>query len=155
MPRNPRLKNNQKYCPAVECQRARRRNWKRKQYRENAAWRKKCLQSQKVWRKNRPADQYQKTYRENHADYVLRNRELQRKRNKRRGKEPTTIIVKTHTLLLQPKEDGSYMLSKVTKKMIVNRNALSLQPSRHGSYALLKVKPEMIVNRNALTSAGP
>jgi hypothetical protein len=53
-------------------------------------------------------------------------------------------------LLLQPREDGAYMLSKVKKEMIVNRNALSLQSSIDGVYALFKVNEKKIVNRNAL-----
>ena len=80
----------------------------------------------------------------------MRNRELQRKRNKIRRKGQSTVIVKTDALLLQPREDGVYTLSKIKKNMIVNRNALSLQPSIDGVYALFKVKEKKIVNRNAL-----
>jgi hypothetical protein len=60
------------------------------------------------------------------------------------------MIVKTDALLLQPREDGAYMLSKVKKEMIVNRNALSLQSSIDGIYALFKVKEKKIVNRNSI-----
>lgn len=80
----------------------------------------------------------------------MHNRVLQRDRNIKRRKAYSTMIVKTHTLLLQPREDGVYTLSKVKKNLIVNRNALTLQPSIDGVYALFKVKREKIVNRNAL-----
>ena len=80
----------------------------------------------------------------------MRNRELQRKRNKKRQKDHSTIIVKTDALLLQPREDGVYTLSKIKKNMIVNRNALSLKSSIDGAYALFKVKEKKIVNRNTL-----
>jgi len=58
------------------------------------------------------------------------------------------------TLLLQPRDDGAYMLAKVKKEMIVNRNALSLQPSIDGAYMLFRVKKRKIVNRNTLMSEG-
>lgn len=126
------------------------RTWKKQQYKKNKKYLKKSQSDQKVWRKKYPADQYQRDYREAHPEYVIRNRELQRKRNKKRLRDQSTMIVKTYALLLQPREDGVYTLLKVKKNMIVNRNALSLQPSIDGAYALFKVKEKKIVNRNAL-----
>ena len=146
---NPRIKN-QKYCSNEECQKARKRTWKKGQYKKNKSYKEKSQTAQKVWRKNYPADQYQSEYRTAHPEYVKRNRELQGERNKNRQREQASMIVKTDALLLQPREDGAYMLSKVKKSMIVNRNALSLQPSVDGVYALFKVKYQKIVNRNAL-----
>jgi hypothetical protein len=126
------------------------RTWKKGQYMKNRNYQKKSQANQKVWRKKYPSDQYQRDYRKAHPEYVMRNRELQRKRNKIRRKGQSTVIVKTDALLLQPREDGVYTLSKIKKNMIVNRNALSLQPSIDGAYALFKVKEKKIVNRNAL-----
>lgn len=154
VPRNPRLKGKQQYCSARECQKARRRQWKRGQYTKDKAYRKKSKERQKIWRKKYPSDQYQKQYRQSHPEYVVRNRELQKARNKKRTTAPVTMIVKTDALVLQPRGNGVYLLSKVKKNMIVNRNALSLQPSTGLSYALLKVKKQKIVNRNALPLAG-
>lgn len=151
VPCNHRIKN-QKYCSGKECQQARMRTWKKQQYKKNRKYQKKSQASQKVWRNKYPADQYQRDYREAHPEYVTRNRELQGKRNKKRRKDQSTMIVKTDALLLQPREDGVYTLSKIKKNMIVNRNALSLQPSIDGAYALFKVKEKKIVNRNALMS---
>lgn len=148
--RNPRLKGKQQYCAAKECQKARRRQWKRRQYRESKTYRQKSRESQEIWRKTYPSDQYQKQYRERHPDYVVRNRELQKVRNKRRSSAPVTMIVKKDALVLQPRGDGAYFLSKVKKNVIVNRNALSLQPSTGLTYVLFKVKKQKIVNRNAL-----
>lgn len=150
---NPRAKN-QKYCSRKECQQTRIRTWKNRQYKESEQYKKKSLAYQNVWRKNRPAHKYQKEYRENHPDYVKRNRELQRDRNKRRQKDLAPMIVKTDALLLQPREDGAYMLSKLKKEMIVNRNTLSLQPGIDGAYALFKIKEEKIVNRNTFMAGG-
>lgn len=150
---NPRIKN-QKYCSNHECQRARKRTWKKGQYKKNKSYKEKSQAAQKVWRKNYPADRYQSEYRTAHPEYVKRNRELQGERNKKRQKELASMIVKTDALLLQPSEGGSYMLSKVKKSMIVNRNSLSLQPSVDGMYALFKVKNQKIVNRNSLMAGG-
>ena len=152
VPCNPRVGGKQKYCSNKECQQARIRNWKKRQYKKNNPYRKRCLEGQKIWRKDNPSNQYQREYREKHPEYVNSNRVLQRVRNKKRQKERVLMIVKTHSLLLQPREDGAYTLSKIKKNMIVNRNALTLQPSIDGAYALFKVKEKKIVNRNALMS---
>jgi endogenous inhibitor of DNA gyrase (YacG/DUF329 family) len=141
VPRNTRIKN-QKYCSAKECQQSRMRTWKNRQYKNNREYQKKSQASQMIWRKKYPADKYQRDYREAHPEYVIRNRELQRKRNKKRQTDQSTMIVNTDALLLQPREDGIYTLSKIKKNMIVNRNALSLQPSIDGAYALFKGKRE-------------
>ena len=151
VPRNPRLKN-QKYCCERECQQARMRTWKNRQYKKNIKYHMRSLASQKVWRSKYPAYQYQRDYRKTHPEYLMRNRDLQRERNKKRQRDHSTMIVNTHALLLQPREDGVYTLSRIKKNMIVNRNTLSLQPSIDGSYALLKVKGKKIVNRNALVA---
>jgi len=129
------------------------RTWKKSKYKVSKKYRKKTKEHQKKWRKSYPADQYQREYREAHPEYVNRNREQQGQRNKTRKAEPVSLIVKTDALLLQPREDGAYMLSKVKKNLIVNRNALSLQPSVDGTYVLFKVKEKKIVNRNALMPA--
>ena len=100
------------------------RTWKKQQYKKNKKYLKKSQSDQKVWRKKYPADEYQRDYRKAHPEYVIRNRELQRKRNEKRRKDQSTMIVKTYALLLQPREDGVYTLLKVKKNMIVNRNAL-------------------------------
>lgn len=153
VPRNLRIKN-QKYCCAKECQQARMRRWKNIQYKENSKYHKRSLAGQKVWRSKYPAYEYQRDYRKTHPEYVMHNRDLQRERNRKRQRDHSTMIVKTHALLLQPREDGAYTLSRVKKNLIVNRNALSLQPSIDGAYALFKVKREKIVNRNALLFQG-
>jgi endogenous inhibitor of DNA gyrase (YacG/DUF329 family) len=112
VPCNPHVKN-QKYCSRKECQRARMRTWGKRQYKKNRKYQKKSHASQKEWRKKYPADRYQRDYREAHPEYVKRNCELQRKRNKKRRKDQSTMIAKTHTLLLQPREYGAYTLSKI------------------------------------------
>lgn len=126
------------------------RTWKNRQYKKNSKYHKRSLTSQKVWRSKYPAYKYQREYRKTHAEYVIRNRDLQRERNKKRQKNHSTMIVNTDSLLFQPMENGVYTLLRIKKNMIVNRNALSLQPSIDGSYALFKIKGRKIVNRNTL-----
>ena len=81
----------------------------------------------KRWRDNAPAHAYQDQYRKKHADYKERNREQQKLRNKRRQKDPGSMIVKTDALLLQPRYDGTYMAFKVKKQKIVKTDTLLLQ----------------------------
>ena len=151
---NHRLKKKQKYCSTKACQQARIRIWKNKQYKQSKKFKKKSSSAQEAWRKKRPAHAYQREYRTTHPDYVDRNRQQQRVRNKKRKNEPISLVVKTNALVLQPRDDGAYIFSKVKKELIVNRNALSLQPSIDGAYALFKVKERKIVNRNAYNLRG-
>ena len=123
---NPRIKN-QKYCSNKECQQARKRTWKKEQYKNNKSYKEKSQTAQKVWRKNYPADQYQSEYRTAHPEYVKRNRELQGERNKNRQREHASMIVKTDALLLQPRHDGVYMAFKVKDQKIVKTDTLMLQ----------------------------
>ena len=82
----------------------------------------------KRWRDKFPAHEYQKKYRENHPDYVQRNRELQRNRNKKQQ-------------ILQ--QEANY-------KKIVNTDALSSYLNESRVYALIPVKEGKIVNTDAL-----
>jgi hypothetical protein len=151
---NHRLKKKQKYCSAKACQQARIRTWKNRKYKQSKRFKTKSLSAQASWRKKRPAHEYQREYRSSHPDYEERNRIQQSKRNEKRKKEPRSLVVKTNALVLQPRDDGAYILSKVKKELIVNRNALTLQPSIDGFYALFKVNEAKIVNRNAYPLEG-
>jgi hypothetical protein len=115
------------------------RNWKKKQYRTNKAYRKKHLESQRAWRNQRPAHEYQKQYRESHPEYVDRNRELQAKRNGSRKKVSGPMIVNGNALSLQPSDDALYTLTQVTKAgKIVNGNTFLVQlHAMTGSQAFL------------------
>ena len=128
LPRNPRLKKSQKYCSSFSCQQARKNAWGRKEYRTNRTHRKKRLESQKACYANRPGHAYQAAYREKHPEYDQRNRELQRKRNKRRPKDGGSMIVNTDALSLQASIDGSYALMPIAKGgKIVNTDAFVVQ----------------------------
>ena len=129
VPRNPHIKQGQRYCSAKECQRARKRTWDKERYHSDRTYRYKRLLSQKAWRKNWPSHEYQKSYRKMHPDYVKINRELQRGRNKRCKKpDPknlSSIIVNTDASITHPLTGGTYALLQVTTGgKIVNTDTL-------------------------------
>jgi NAD-dependent SIR2 family protein deacetylase len=120
LPVNHRLKKKQKYCSAKSCQQARRSDRKKERYKSDSRYRKKHLDTQKVWREKRPAHQYQREYRQNHPQYVKRNRELQKTRNKNHQKEPATMIVNGTSLFTQPNGGEAYAIFKINNEKIVN-----------------------------------
>ena len=132
VPRNPHIKQGQKYYSAKECQRARKRKWDKERYNSNETYKYRRLSSQKIWRKKRPSHEYQKNYRKMHPEYVNRNRDLQRNRNEKRKKSKQKdiegMIVNTDTLFTHPLIDGTYALMQVTKGgKIVNTDTLMVR----------------------------
>ena len=123
---NPCVKN-QKYCSRKECQQARRSARKKERYKNDPAYRKKQLESQKAWRKRRPSHEYQRDYRESRPEYVKRNREQQKERNKKRQKRTESMIVNGTSLSLQPSNDESYAIFKVKNEKIVNGTSFMAQ----------------------------
>jgi len=122
---NPRIKN-QEYCSAPACQKARKRLHDKRTITTPRGKSLKKRRNEK-WRDTRPAHEYQKDYRDTHPDYVKRNRELQRERNKKRQNALASKIVKTDALSLQPLCDGTYMAFEVKNGKIVKTDALLLQ----------------------------
>ena len=106
-PYNPRIKN-QKYCSSVDCQNARRNVTNRKKLNKSDQTRRLSLLRKKRWRDTYPAHQYQKQYREDHPEYVKRNRELQRERNRKRQNDVPSMIVKTYAYMpvMQMQQDS-------------------------------------------------
>ena len=81
-PRNPRIKNRQKYCGQKVCQQSRKTRWERDRLKNDSSYHQRRNLQKTEWRKKHPAHQYQKDYRDNHPDYVEDNRKKQRIRNK-------------------------------------------------------------------------
>ena len=123
---NPCIKN-QKYCSSQACQNARRNLTNKTRARRSSTSRSSRQARNKRWRDKFPAHEYQKKYRENHPDYVQRNRELQNERNKSREKYPAPMIVKTYALSPQPLQDGVYTGFEVKSGKIVKTYALMSQ----------------------------
>jgi hypothetical protein len=127
LPRNPRLKKKQKYCIAKECQQSRRSARKKQRYKGDPVYRKRHLGSQKVWREQYPAHEYQKEYRASNPEYVKRNREQQGERNKKRQKEQIPMIVNGTSLSPHSFGDGAYVIFKVKNEKIVNGTSFKAQ----------------------------
>lgn len=123
---NPRVKN-QKYCYSRVCQNARRNLTNKTRARKSSECRSLRQVRNKWWRATHPAHEYQKEYREKHPEYVNRNRELQKERNKKRQTEPASMIVKTYALSPQPLQDGVYRGFEVKSGKIVKTYALMAQ----------------------------
>ena len=126
VPRNPRIKK-QKFCSSRACQNTRRYTITKARVTKSSECR--CLRRarNKRWRDNYPAHEYQKEYREKHPEYVKRNSELQKGRNKKRKPEPVSMIVKTYALSPQPLQDGLYRGFEVKNRKIVKTYALFSQ----------------------------
>lgn len=78
-----RLKVKQKYCSSKVCQQARKNLWEREKILADEDYCNKRKASKAAWRKRKPAYRYQKAYREKHAEYVKRNKDMQKEREKK------------------------------------------------------------------------
>jgi len=78
---NPRVKNH-RYCDKKDCQRARKRRWQRQKMKDDPDYRDDHRDAQQSWiEDNRD---YWRRYRSQHAEYVERNRLLQKERDRKR-----------------------------------------------------------------------
>ena len=125
-PRNPRIKK-QHFCSSRACQNTRRYTTNKARVNKSSESRSIRKARNKRWRDNYPAHEYQKEYRKKHPQYVKRNRELQKERNKNRKPEPLSMIVKTYALSPQPLQDGLYRGFEVKNGKIVKTYALMAQ----------------------------
>lgn len=80
---NPCLKGNQSYCNKKACQNARKRAWYQAKIASDSEYAERQQQCKRRWRKNKPAHKYQNHYRQIHPDYVQKNREQQKERNRK------------------------------------------------------------------------
>lgn len=131
---NPRLKGNQLYCGNPECQRARKRAWQKNKMATDKKYRRKQTACLVRWRKEHPLHRYQKQYRDEHPEYVEKNREKQRRRNDRRRQrvQPDQIemIVKMDAFQNQPIKSGCYWLAPYAmdaSQKIVKMDALLVE----------------------------
>jgi len=126
VPCNPRIKK-QKYCSSRRCQNTRRRLSAKKGSSRPSERRLLRKARNKRWRDTHPAHEYQKEYRKKHPEYVKRNSELQKGRNKKRKPEPSSMIVKTYALSPQPLQDVLYRGFDVKNGKIVKTYTLLSQ----------------------------
>lgn len=130
-PVNTRLKGDQEYCGDDDCQRARKREWQKNKMRTDTQYKDRQTQCLKKWRKKRSLDKYQHDYREKHPEYVLRNRELQWERNKKRDKRKKFVkIVKMDALEKQSEKLNTYVMNSYkidSDEKIVKMDTLFVQ----------------------------
>ena len=131
-PANIRLKDTtQHYCSQKDCQRARKAAWQKDRMAEDPQYRSGQLECLRLWRKKRPLDRYQEQYRQDHPDYVRKNRELQRLRNQKRLKLPDgQKIVKMDTLKKLSDKSMTYIMNPFkmdASGKIVKMDALIVQ----------------------------
>jgi hypothetical protein len=130
-PANIRLKNPQHYCGDKDCQRARKAAWQKEKMAEDPEYHSRQLECLRTWRKERPLDQYQKQYRQEHPDYVRKNRELQRIRNRKHTKQADgQKIVKMDTLKAPSDKSMTYIMNPFrmdASGKIVKMDALIVQ----------------------------
>lgn len=123
-------KNTQKYCQDSLCQQARKREWHRHKMAFDDEYRKQQSDSMKQWCKNRPLHDYQRQYRHNHPEYVLKNRLQQKSRNQKRNID-ASMIVKMDAFNQQPSiKTGIYELTPCRRNAsgkIVKMDALAMQ----------------------------
>ena len=136
--RNPRVKN-QKYCSSRVCQNARRNLTNKAKIQKSSGNGLLRQARNKRWRDAFPAHEYQKIYRENHPDYVQRNRDLQKERNKKRQRCPAPMIVKTYALSPQPLQYGVYTSFEIKNEKIVKTYALKAK--MQAQYNLEPINP--------------
>jgi hypothetical protein len=132
VPRNPRIKK-QKFCSSRVCQNTRRYTITKSRVTKSSQCRFLRRARNKRWRDNYPAHEYQKEYRKKHPEYVKRNNELQKGRNKKRKPESSSMIVKTYSLSPQPLQDGLYRGFEIKNGKIVKTYALLSQMRVHSA----------------------
>jgi hypothetical protein len=98
--KNPRIKGIQRYCGLKACQQFRKNQWERNSLNHLSGYRAKRKACKEKWSKAQPGYIYQRSYRESHGEYVLKNRLQQRDRNRQKESKSdlSTKIVKTDAL---------------------------------------------------------
>ena len=122
-PQNP----DQQYCSRQSCQNERRRRWRRAKLRSDPVYRDNQRDSNKRWLANLPG--YYQDYRARHPDYVVRNRALQKDRD--RLKRDLATVTRTGAVLA--KSDACPSVSELIPVY----------------YELLPVKPANLAKRYA------
>ena len=115
---DPRQKGTQKFCGEPHCQRARKAQWQKTKMKTDTIYRAQQLDCLKQWRRERPLHRYQADYRENHPEYVERNREQQRVRNQKHHQGPSSEVIVKMDALNKIKSDTYVMRPLATEKIV-------------------------------------
>ena len=117
-PFRPRPQNpDQCFCSAAACQRERRRRWQAAKRQSDPDYRENQKHAQKAWAERNP--DYWRTYREQHPEYVARNRARQRERALGRAGVAKMDASKAEI----PLRSGTYRLSPVIDASLAKMDA--------------------------------
>ena len=120
-PRPQSLK--QSFCAASACQRERRRRWQRERRASDPAYRENQARAQQAWADENAG--YWHQYREEHPEYVERNRQLQRGRDSSRR---LRVLAKMDASRREtPMASGTYRLIPATGEDLAKMNAWTVQ----------------------------
>ncbi len=117
----------QAFCPAAECQRERKRRWQKAKRAVDADYRDNDVQASRQWRSRNPG--YWREYRRKHAQYVTRNRQQQRERDRAARRNPVAaaptpdLANEDASSLPHPLETGTYRMIPVTGSDLANEDA--------------------------------
>ena len=118
--RNP----DQSYCSRSECQRERRKLWQRERKLLDPTYRDAQAAAQKAWAE-RHGD-YWRRYREQHPDYVDRNRTQQRARNSSQRSGPPIAKMDASPPTL-PLPSGTYRLELKNAEGVAKMDAFTVE----------------------------
>lgn len=99
---------NQKFCSSAKCQTARRMRWQKQKLRKDDDYKKNQARAQNAWAKRNP--EYWRNYRENHPEYVKRNRMLQKKRNIKSRHSFNYPEINSHMIAKMDELNGKFKL---------------------------------------------
>ncbi len=111
------------YCPALACQRERRRRWQLTKRRLDPDYRDNQARAQRAWCDRNP--DYWREYRSEHTEYTERNRAKQRERNDRR-REPLLAKMDASPPVL-PIPSGVYRISPAPPSGIAKMDAWTVE----------------------------
>ena len=112
-PQNP----DQCFCSADACQRERRRRWQAAKRQSDPDYRENQKRAQKTWAERHP--DYWRAYREQHPEYVARNRARQRER----APAPTGVAKMDASKAEIALPSGTYRLSPVVDASFAKMDA--------------------------------
>ncbi len=112
-PQNPQ----QQYCSSAECQKARKREWKRHKLANDPSYRDNQRAANHQWRQRNPG--YWRDYRARHKEYTERNRKAQKQRNRRRKE----IANSDASILKNSISPGRYQLIPLAGTMFAKSDA--------------------------------
>lgn len=117
----------QRFCSQPNCQRARRREWKRRKRQTDVDYRDNQARAQRAWSERH--GEYWREYRRRHPKYSERNRQQQRVRNARRGVRGSSGVIakRNASQAFSPEFSGTYVLTPVAEGLIAKRNAWTVK----------------------------